>query len=119
MWQASVSNLVIFLPFALLLAWIIRRSGRWERTVIREELASEVGTSLTPEEFADVERDSTFRTRRISARDRAVSAALVNAQNELAFRKRRLRDRGHDPEGDPVVAGRRAEIASLRNRLEA
>jgi hypothetical protein len=42
----------------------------------------------------------------------------VNAQNELAFRKRRLRDRGFDPEQDPVVAQRREEIASLRNRLQ-
>jgi RsiW-degrading membrane proteinase PrsW (M82 family) len=118
MTSASVSNLFIFLPFAILLAWIIRRSGRWEREVIREELTAEVGRSVTPEEFAAVERDASFRTRRIGAPDRAASAALVNAQNELAFRKRRLRDRGFDPEQDPVVAQRREEIASLRNRLQ-
>jgi RsiW-degrading membrane proteinase PrsW (M82 family) len=118
MTSASVSNLVIFLPFALLLAWILRRSGRWEREVIREELAAEVGRSVTPEEFAAVERDATFRTRRVQARDRAASTALVNAQNELAFRKRRLRDRGFDPEQDVVVAQRREEIASLRDRLQ-
>lgn len=117
MTSASVSNLVIFLPFAVLLAWILRRSGRWEREVIREELASEVGHSVTAEEFAAVERDAAFRTRRIHAADRAASAALVNAQNELAFRKRRLRDRGFDPERDPIVARRREEIASLRDRL--
>jgi hypothetical protein len=116
MTSASISNLVIFLPFALLLAWIIRRSGRWEREVIREELAGEVGRSVTAEEFAAVERDSTFRTRRIHASDRAVSAALVNAQNELAFRKRRLRDRGLDPEQDALIAQRRDEIARLRGR---
>jgi len=115
--SASLSNLFIFLPFALLLAWIIRRSGRWERAVIREELADEVGRSVTTAEFAAVERDATFRTRRIDASDRAASAALVNAQNELAFRKRRLRDRGFDPEQDPVVALRREEIARLRGRL--
>ena len=117
MTSASISNLIIFLPFALLLAWILRRSGRWEREVIREELAAEVGRSVTPEEFAAVGRDAAFRTRRIDARDRAASAALVNAQNELAFRKRRLRDRGFDPEQDAVVARRRDEIASLRERL--
>jgi len=115
---SSVSNLVIFLPFALLLTWIIRRSGRWERQVIRQELAEEVGRCLTPEEFTEVERDTTFRTRRIDARNREASAALVNAQNELAFRKRRLRDRGFDPDRDPVVARRRAEVAQLRTRLE-
>jgi protease PrsW len=117
MTSASISNLFIFLPFALLLAWIIRRSGRWERAVIREELAHEVGGSVTAAEFAAVERDAAFRTRRVDARDRAASAALVNAQNELAFRKRRLRDRGFDPEQDPVVARRRDEIAQLRARL--
>ena len=117
--SASVSNLVIFLPFALLLAWILRRSGRWERAVIREELAGEVGGSVTAAEFEAIERDTTFRTRRIDARDRAVSAALVNAQNELAFRKRRLRDRGFDPEQDPVVARRREEVEALRGRLRA
>jgi RsiW-degrading membrane proteinase PrsW (M82 family) len=117
MTSASVSNLIIFLPFAVLLAWIIRRSGRWEREVIREELAAEVGRSVTAEEFAAVERDTTFRTRRVRATDRAASAALVNAQNELAFRKRRLRDRGFDPEHDPLVARRRDEIALLRGRL--
>jgi RsiW-degrading membrane proteinase PrsW (M82 family) len=117
--SASVSNLFIFLPFALLLVWIIRRSGRWERAVIRTELADEVGRSLTPAEFEAVDRDRTFRTRRIEARNRAVSAALVMAQNELAFRKRRLKDRGFDPEQDPVVARRRMEIAALRERLQA
>jgi hypothetical protein len=116
---ASLSNLIIFLPFALLLAWIIRRSGRWERAVIRDELAEEIGRSLTPQEYAAVERDAVFRTRRIDARDRAASAALVNAQNELAFRKRRLRDRGFDPQDDAVVTRRREEIASLRDRLHA
>jgi RsiW-degrading membrane proteinase PrsW (M82 family) len=118
MTSASLSNFIIFLPFAVLLAWILRRSGRWEREVIREELAAEVGRSVTAEELAAVERDSAFRTRRIQAADRAASAALVNAQNELAFRRRRLRDRGFDPEQDPVVAQRREEIASLRDRLQ-
>lgn len=117
--SASVANLVIFLPFALLLAWIIRRSGRWERAVIRDELAEEVGRSLTPGEFAAIESDRTFRTRRIDAGNREASTALVIAQNELAFRKRRLRDRGFDPEQDPVVATRRAEIEALRGRLHA
>ena len=119
MTAASVSNLVIFLPFALLLVWIIRRSGRWERDVIREELADEVGRSLTPGEFEAVDQDRTFRTRRIDARNREASTALVIAQNELAFRKRRLKDRGFNPEGDPVVARHRAEIVVLRDRLQA
>jgi hypothetical protein len=42
------------------------------------------------------------------------SAALVNAQNELAFRKRRLKDLGLDPEFDEGVADWRRRIAQLR-----
>jgi protease PrsW len=117
--SASISNLVIFLPFVLLLAWIIRRSGRAEREVIIEELADEVGQSVTPEEYTALRSDRVFRTRRIDGRNRQVSAAIVNAQNELAFRKRRLRDRGFDPATDPVVAQWRAQIGQLRPRLRA
>ena len=117
--SASISNLVIFLPFVLLLAWIVRRSGEAERTVIREELAGEVGSCISRDEYAAICADGRYRTRRVDTRNKAASAALVNAQNELAFRKRRLADRGYDAELDPVVAGWRAEIATLRGRLDA
>jgi RsiW-degrading membrane proteinase PrsW (M82 family) len=117
--SASISNLVIFLPFVALLVWIIRHSGQAERTVIREELSDEVGQAVTPAEYATILADRRYRTRRIDARNKAASAALVNAQNELAFRKRRLRDRGYDPADDPLVARRRAEINALRDRLDA
>jgi hypothetical protein len=35
---------------------------------------------------------------------------------QLAFRKRRVRDRGGDPERDRLVAAWRADIAALRTR---
>lgn len=117
--SASLSNLVIFLPFVLLLAWVIRRSGQWEREVIGEELRSELGRSITEQEYQGVMSDRRYRTRRIDGRNRAAAEAIVRAQNELAIRKRRLADRGFDPESDPIVAGRRAEIAALRSRLDA
>jgi len=119
MLSASISNLVIFLPFMLLLAWIIRRSGEAERTVIREELAGEVGSCISSDEYDAICADGRYRTRRVDTRNKAASAALVNAQNELAFRKRRLADRDYDAELDPVVARWRAEIATLRGRLDA
>jgi RsiW-degrading membrane proteinase PrsW (M82 family) len=122
-WQAMVSasltNLVIFLPFAALLAIIIYRSGKAERRVILDELRDEVGDSVTAEEYAAIAADRILRTRRINPRQAAVSAALVDAQNELAFRKRRLRDRGHDPATDRHLQQRRAQIADLRQRLPA
>ncbi len=117
--MASLSNLVVFLPFALLLAAILYRSGLAERRVIVEELADEVGRSVTPAEFSAIRSDRLLRTRRIDGRAPRVSAALVDAQNELAFRKRRLRDRGFDPALDAVAAQRREQIAALRLRLPA
>ncbi len=66
-----------------------------------------------------MQADRTYRTRRIDGRNRKVSSAIVNCQNELAFRKRRLRDRGFDPATDPVVATLRAQISALRHRVTA
>jgi len=117
MTTASVTNLIVFLPFALLMIVIIRRSGHAERAVIREELADEVGGSITAQEYQAVLADRVYRTRRIDSRNKAASAALVNAQHELAFRKRRLRDRRLDPEADPRVAARRLQIARLRQLI--
>ena len=116
--SASISNLIIFLPFAVLLAMIIRRSGQWERAVIREELANEVGSSVTADEYADVLADRRYRTRRIDRQNRSLSSALVNAQNELAIRKRRLKDRGFDPESDVVIARWRSEVEQIRQRMK-
>jgi hypothetical protein len=84
--------------------------------VIREELADETapGGAVTPQEFQDIVTDRVFRTRRIQTMRPRASAALVNAQNELAFRKRRLKDLGLNCERDPIAAAWRGEIARLR-----
>jgi protease PrsW len=112
--QSSLMNLVVFLPFLILLAVILRRSGVWERRVIRAELADEVGQAVTPEEYEQVKRDGIFRTRRVRGPNRRRVAALVNAQHELAFRKWRVRQDGGDPQTDPLVIGWRREVAALR-----
>jgi RsiW-degrading membrane proteinase PrsW (M82 family) len=121
LWQAmqaaSLSNLVVFAPFAVLLALVVWRSGRHERRVILAELADEVGRSVTAAEYAAIRADRLLRTRRIDPRAPRVSAAIVNAQNELAFRKRRLRHLGFDPALDALLEQRRVQIAALRNRL--
>ena len=117
-WQAfgagSAIQATTFAPFLLIVAIALWRSGRWERRVIREELASEVGQSLSPGEYRDVLADRMIRTRRIDALDPKQSAALVNAQHELAFRKRRVKDQGHDPERDELVGSWRRDIARIR-----
>jgi RsiW-degrading membrane proteinase PrsW (M82 family) len=113
----SVLELSIFVPFLLLIAVALWRSGVWERRVIREELADEVGSLLSTGEYQDIVADRMLRTRRIDGMHPRRSAALVNAQHELAFRKRRVREQGNDPEQDPIVAGWREDIRRLRDAV--
>jgi RsiW-degrading membrane proteinase PrsW (M82 family) len=115
--QTTWFELVIYWPLILLMALAVWRSGVWERRVIRNELADEIGRSVTPDEYHDILHDRIFRTRRIDSDRPHISAALVNAQNELAFRKWRIRSDGNDPESDPLVTGWRADIARLRAAL--
>jgi len=115
--SSSFLQLVIFLPFLLIVAIALWRSGVWERRVIRDELADEVGRAVSADEYRDIVGDHMFHTRRIDRRQPRVSAALVNAQHELAFRKRRVRDAGEDPEHDPLIAGWREEIQRLREAV--
>ena len=112
--SGSLAELTIFLPFVVIMGLVLWRSGVWERRVIREELADEVGRTVSALEYGEILRDRAFRTRRIARLRRRESAALVNAQHELAFRKRRVRSEGGDPERDRLVAGWRAEVRRLR-----
>ena len=114
---ASQLQLTIYWPLILLMALAVWRSGVWERRVIREELSDEVGRSVTAEEYRDIVSDRMFRTRRIDSDRPHVSAALTNAQNELAFRKRRVKDERLDPEFDTLVTGWRDDIRRLREIL--
>jgi protease PrsW len=113
----SIMQLTTFLPFVLIVVIALWRSGRWERRVIQEELASEVGDAVTPGEYQAIVTDRIMRTRRIDALDPVDSAAIVNAQHELAFRKRRVRERGGDPDKDALVEAWRRDIARARVRL--
>lgn len=112
--MGSAMQLTLFVPFLLLMALAIWRSGIWERRVIREELKDEGADIVTPNEYGAIVADRMLRTRRIDDADKATSAALVNAQHELAFRKRRVRDEGGDPDADSLVAGWREDIRRLR-----
>jgi hypothetical protein len=108
---------VVFLPFLLIAGLALWRSGVWERRVIREELAGEIGHTVSPREYQEIVCDRIFRTRRISGMGRRASSALVNAQHELAFRKRRVRNDGKDPERDHLANHWREEIRRLRAPL--
>jgi RsiW-degrading membrane proteinase PrsW (M82 family) len=110
----SAMQLTLFVPFLALMALAIWRSGVWERRVIREELATEDTDIVTENEYGAIVEDRMLRTRRIDRAHPATSAALVNAQHELAFRKRRVRDEGGNPDADRLVAGWREDIRRLR-----
>ena len=112
--SGSINELVTFLPFLLLTGLVLWWSGVWERRVIREELGSEVGSAVTPGEYEEIVRDRIFRTRRVRGTQRRTSLALVNAQNELAFRMRHVREEGEDPERDRLANRWREEIRRLR-----
>jgi protease PrsW len=112
--SSSLLELTIFLPFLMITTLALWRSSVQERRVIREELAGEVGRAVRPGEYRDIVDDGILRTRRIDPMRRRASAALVNAQHELAFRKRRVRNTGLDPERDSLAAGWREEIWRLR-----
>jgi protease PrsW len=110
----SVVQLVVFLPFLLIAGVALWRSGVRERRVVREELAGEIGHAVSQEEYQEIVGDRILRTRRIDRMRRRTSSALVNAQHELAFRKRRVRDDGKDPERDDLARRWRGEIWRLR-----
>jgi protease PrsW len=111
---SSLLELAIFLPFLLLTALALCRSSVRERRVIREELAGEVGGAVSAGEYAEIVADRVLRTRRIDPLRPRASAALVNAQHELAFRKRRVRHKGRDPDRDSLALAWREEIFRLR-----
>ena len=111
---SSLLELAIFLPFLLLTALALWRSSVRERRVIREELAGEVGRAVSAGEYAEIVADHVLRTRRIDPLRPRASAALVYAQHELAFRKRRVRHEGRDPDRDRLALAWRDEIWRLR-----
>jgi hypothetical protein len=112
--SSSLLELTIFLPFLLITALALWRSSVRERRVICEELAGEVGRTVSQGEYEEIVGDRMLRTRRVDPMRRRASAALVNAQHELAFRKRRVSDEGQDPDRDSITVEWREEIWRLR-----
>jgi protease PrsW len=112
--RGSLQNFILLLPFVVIAIVMIWQSGIWERQVIRAELADETEPVITPEEYEVVKGDRIFRTRRIAGANRRTSAAIVRAQNELAFRKWRVKQTGQSPDTDQLVASWREELWRLR-----
>ncbi len=93
---------------------LVQESGRWERAVLAEELAGEVGVAITPDEYGMVVSERGFSLRAIPGYGDRVSRSIVSAQNELALRKWRVRRAGGDPETDAIVQAWRQDIVALR-----
>lgn len=101
-------NYLVILTFLILTAF-------WERSIIRTHLADEVGSTVTPEEYGQIERDrSILSTRRVSAASGRNAQRIADAQNELAFRKWHVAREGGDLAADPLVAAWRQDIMTLR-----
>ncbi|UBF26228.1 PrsW family intramembrane metalloprotease [Kovacikia minuta CCNUW1] len=114
----SSAYVVKFWLFLLLVGFLLWRSGVWERRVIRDELANEVEPIITPEEYEGVKRDRILKTRRIAGYNRRTAAAIVRAQDELAFRKWRLQQQGQDVNADALVTSWRGELLRLRESIK-
>jgi RsiW-degrading membrane proteinase PrsW (M82 family) len=117
MWVAAVIMNVLVAGFAyLLLLTFLFLSAQWERAVIRTYLSDEVGTPVvTPQEYVEIARDRPFTwTQRLRNTGGRQARKIINAQNELAFRKWHLDREGGDPNADPLVAAWRADIEQLR-----
>ncbi|MCB0140530.1 MAG: PrsW family intramembrane metalloprotease [Caldilineaceae bacterium] len=108
--EAIVIN-IVNIP---LLIVALRRSGNWERAIVREELSDERPAVITPQEYEGVEAEKRFRLRRVPGYSRRQGRRIRNAQNALAFHKRYLRRKAQPIMGDPLVTYWRNEIARLR-----
>lgn len=114
-WVAvAVSTVAIQWWAYLLLAAVAWRSGTYERRIIREQLASEIGRAITVEEYRELEREPRHGLRQIPGLEGTASRDLVTAQNKLAVSRARAVGRGRDPMTDPLVVAWRSEIDELR-----
>jgi protease PrsW len=112
--SAVVETLIVQFWAYAILAYLLIRSGKEELEIIRIYLKSEVGLSVTPEEYALIVSDQLLHTRRLPNNCRNNEKAIINAQNELAFRKWHLSREEKDPEKDLLVLAWRQDIARLR-----
>lgn len=110
----TLEVLVINIINIPILIFALFKSGTWERGVVRDELAGEAASVITPEEYQGVLAERRFRLRRIAGYPRRQAGQIRNAQNSLAFQKQYLQHKGRAVAGDPLADYWRAEVAQLR-----
>jgi RsiW-degrading membrane proteinase PrsW (M82 family) len=116
---AALGTLVSNFWAYILLGIAVYRSEKWEVETIRKSLFDEVNVSVTPDEYALIERDAPFKGRSVPGYPPRIARAILRAQNELAYRKWHVEEDGGNVENDGLVQAWRARIASLRARATA
>lgn len=109
-WLSSLAALLVANGLTLLIIFIgLRRSGRWEREVMLEQLRDEVGTaSVTAKEYAQMQGKCEPPHGNKTARE------IFTAQCNLAKRKFRLRRNDRSVDEDPVVQAWRQTLQATR-----
>lgn len=116
-WLAAAAGTLVSNFWAYILLGLgIYRSEQWEIETIRKELFEEVNVAVTPEEYAFIKDDALFRLRRVPGYPEKIAHAIMQAQNELAYRKWHLEEEAKSVHDDKLVRAWRARIASLRER---
>jgi hypothetical protein len=114
-WIAAVLGTLVALFWAYILLGIaVNRSEKWEVETIRKYLRGEVNVTVTPDEYALIERDAPFKGRGVPGYPPKIARAIVRAQNELAYRKWHVEEESGKVDEDELVKAWRARIASLR-----
>lgn len=112
---ASIRSLIIFLPSLLLILFTLRRTGKWEQTTIRMQLAGESPLVVTEQERKQIDKETHFRTRKYAWESRAAARNIIAEQNKLAFLKFQVGREGGDPLSDPEVVQQRQRVEQLRS----
>ena len=111
---STIAMLAINLINLVILYVALRKSGEGERQVIRDQLKDEVGGAVNSEEYEGILADRRYRTRKIKGMPRSVGNTIVQLQNELAFHKEFVAQRGEEPDTDPPVVALRELIEAER-----
>lgn len=112
--STALATIAVHFWAYLILGISVLRSEVWEVKTIRDYLFSEVGVSVTPDEYVQIELDAPFQGRVVPGYPKKIAAAILDAQDELAFRKWHVERDGGDVEQDELVQAWRARIAQLR-----
>jgi protease PrsW len=119
-WLATAAGTLASQLWAFVLLSIgVYQNEQWEIKMIRRQLVSEVNTAVTPMEYALIAADAPFKVRDVPGYPPATAHAIMHAQNELAYRKWQIEEKGGKVEEDELVQAWRAQVAQLRESAKS